>query len=225
MATEKDWERLRRPFDKNEIEKLPRYTGKKVDGKVPPSAYGYCQECGKRHPLPAVHLDYVGHAGITDRLNECDPEWNWEPLALDSQGVPLFSHGGMWIKLTVYGVTRYAFGDSQGKTGPNAVKEMIGDAIRNGAMRFGVGTYLWSKSEKAENMREFEEPERPKEDRQTLVQLYAEMGTAIEAWCTRHGRPEEAEKAKQGVKSRPEWEAKRNDPAYIQAIIAEFNDD
>ena len=26
---------------------------------------------------------------------------------------------------------------------------MIGDAIRNGAMRFGVGTYLWSKSDKA----------------------------------------------------------------------------
>ena len=44
---------------------------------------------------------------------------------------------------------RSGFGDAQGKTGGNATKEIIGDALRNAAMRFGIGTYLWGKSDKA----------------------------------------------------------------------------
>ncbi len=159
-------ELLRKPFSHDEIEKLPRYTGQKVDGRIPADAYGYCKECGKRHALPAVHLDYVGHAGITDRLNDADPEWNWEPLAYDACGLPMYdSNGGLWIRLTVLGVTRFGYGDAQGKVGANAVKETIGDAIRNAAMRFGVATYLWSKSEKADNLREHAEPEEGRESR------------------------------------------------------------
>lgn len=158
---------LRKPFSPDEIEKLPKYVGRKVNGKIPKEAYGVCPECGKRHPLPSIHLDYVGHAGITDRLNDVDPEWNWEPLAFDQYGLPLYDpNGGLWIRLTVLGVTRYGYGDAQGKSGPNAVKEIIGDAIRNAAMRFGVATYLWSKSDKAEHMREMgvdAEPQAPKE--------------------------------------------------------------
>lgn len=155
MTVEERRALLRKPFPADEIEKLPKYVGRKVNGKIPPEAYGKCPECGKRHPMPAIHLDYVGHAGITDRLNDADPEWNWEPLTLDQNGLPLFDqYGGMWIKLTVLGVTRLGYGDAQGKTGPNAVKEVIGDAIRNAAMRFGVATYLWSKSDKAEHIKE-----------------------------------------------------------------------
>lgn len=166
------FELLRKPFSQDEIEKLPKYAGKRDENnKIPKSAYGMCDECGKRHPLPAIHLDYVGHAGITDRLNDVDPKWNWEPVAFDENGLPQRDiYGGMWIKLTVLGITRYGYGDAQGKTGPNAVKETIGDAIRNAAMRFGVGTYLWSKSEKAEHMREFDEPdEEPKPDHRKPV--------------------------------------------------------
>lgn len=149
------WEKLRRPFDNDEIELLPKYTGRKgPDGRPPRDAYRECEECGRYHPFPCVHLKYVGHAGITERLNEVDSTWNWEPAALDGRGLPVIADGGMWIKLTVLGVTRWGFGDAQGKTGPNAVKEIIGDAIRNAAMRFGVATYLWSKSEKAEHMAE-----------------------------------------------------------------------
>jgi hypothetical protein len=81
------------------------------------------------------------------RLNSVDPAWTWEPMAFTAQGTPQFADGGLWIRLTVLGVTRIGFGDAGSKTGPNAVKEIIGDAIRNAAMRFGVGTYLWSKSE------------------------------------------------------------------------------
>jgi len=144
---------LRAPFPADEIELLPKYTGRKdANGKVPRDAYGSCRECGGYHPLPSIHLSYVGHAGITNRLLDVDPEWTWEPLALNANGTPQMADGGMWIRLTVLGVTRLGFGDAQDKKGPNATKEMIGDAIRNAAMRFGVGTYLWSKSDAAKAM-------------------------------------------------------------------------
>ena len=95
-----------------------------------------------------VTLDYVGHAATTQRLLEVDPEWSWEPLALDDRGLPAFDPiGGLWIRLTVCGTTRLGYGDAAGKKGPNAVKEAIGDAIRNAAMRFGLALDLWAKED------------------------------------------------------------------------------
>lgn len=94
-----------------------------------------------------VRLDYVGHADVTDRLLEVDPAWTWAPVGVTPEGLPAFTKDGLWITLTVCGVTRYGFGDASGKTGGDAVKEMIGDAIRNAAMRFGVALDLWSKSD------------------------------------------------------------------------------
>lgn len=71
-------------------------------------------------------------------------------VRLSPAGTPLLTDGGMWARMTVLGVTRIGFGDPPGRnSGPNAIKETIGDFIRNAAMRFGVGTYLWSKSEAA----------------------------------------------------------------------------
>lgn len=116
MATEKDiWKELRKPFDP------------KVIGQIPKGG---------------IKLDYVGHAAVTDRLLTVDPEWTWEPVALDERGLPQYDNaGGLWIKLTIGGVTRLGYGD-----GPNP-KERIGDALRNAAMRFGVALDLWSKDE------------------------------------------------------------------------------
>ncbi|MDZ7905194.1 MAG: hypothetical protein U5N55_05030 [Cypionkella sp.] len=57
------------------------------------------------------------------------------------------SIGGMWIKLTVCGVTRLGYGHPDGKSGGNAVKELIGDALRNAAMRFGAALDLWHKGD------------------------------------------------------------------------------
>jgi hypothetical protein len=132
---------LRVPFPPNQISKLPKPYNKD-------SQKGKCSECGGYHGLPAVHLDYVGHAALTDRLLDADPNWSWEPLSLGPDGLPLRDKdGGMWIKLTVCGVTRLGYGDSQGKTGPNAVKEIIGDALRNAAMRFGAALDLWHKGD------------------------------------------------------------------------------
>jgi hypothetical protein len=99
-------------------------------------------------PRGGVALDFVGHAATTDRLLQVDPDWTWTPVAHDELGLPRRDeHGGLWINLTVLGVTRLGYGDAGTKTGPNAVKEAIGDAIRNAAMRFGVALDLWTKED------------------------------------------------------------------------------
>lgn len=148
------WDLLAAPFPQDEVERLPKQLRKddQDKGRCERPRSGVCADehpCGGWHAR-ALHLSYVGHAGVTMRLNSVDPTWYWEPMALTPGGTPLFTDGGLWIRLTVNGATRIGFGDAGGKSGTNAVKEIIGDAIRNAAMRFGVGTYLWSKSEAAQ---------------------------------------------------------------------------
>lgn len=93
-----------------------------------------------------VTLDYVGHADVTERLLDVDPEWTWAPVAFDVNGLPMFDQdGGLWITLTVLGVTRYGYGEPQGRNAFDARKGAIGNAIRNAAMRFGVALALWQK--------------------------------------------------------------------------------
>ena len=53
----------------------------------------------------------------------------------------------MWITLTVCGQTRLGYGSADGKSGGDAVKEIIGDALRNAAMRFGAALDLWHKGD------------------------------------------------------------------------------
>lgn len=142
---------LRKPFDPSQIDKLPKILSRddKDRGRCEPGSK-YSADgtyCGGYHAR-AVHLDYVGHAQTTARLLDADPAWFWEPVAWDDNGLPrLDGQGGLWIRLTVGGMTRLGYGDAQGKQGPNAVKEAIGDALRNAAMRFGVALDLWSKSD------------------------------------------------------------------------------
>lgn len=118
MTDPKQLAKLREPFPPEQIGKLPK---------------------------GGATLDFVGHGYLTARLLDVDPLWTWEPLAYDSDGLPKFdSQGGLWIKLTVCGVTRLGYGDARG---PNAVKECIGDALRNAAMRFGAALELWCKGD------------------------------------------------------------------------------
>jgi hypothetical protein len=140
---------LRKPFDKSQISKLPKPTKPQTDEiKANFKAGIRCALCGGWHHKDVVHLDYVGHAALTNRLLDCDPEWTWEPLSKDEAGLPLFDrNGGLWIKLTVCGVARLGYGDAQGKQGGDAIKEAIGDALRNSAMRFGAALDLWSKAD------------------------------------------------------------------------------
>ena len=99
-------------------------------------------------PKGGVTLDFVGHGFLTQRLLDVDPLWTWEPMALDANGLPLLDeNGGLWIKLTVCGVTRLGYGDAGGRKGSNAIKEIIGDALRNAGMRFGMALELWCKGD------------------------------------------------------------------------------
>lgn len=104
-------------------------------------------------PKAGITLDYVGHAAVTDRLLQVDPLWSWEPLAYGEAGTPLVLADGknavLWIRLTVCDVTRLGVGIVQSGAF-ELQKQLISDALRNAAMRFGVALDLWSKEDLGE---------------------------------------------------------------------------
>lgn len=143
---------LRVPFPDHQISKLPKPTKQQTADVANDYKKGIrCQVCGGWHHPNVVHLDYVGHAALTDRLLDADPSWSWEPASLDADGLPAFDKGGgLWIKLTVCGVTRLGYGNAASKPGGdpgNREKEVIGDALRNAGMRFGAALDLWHKGD------------------------------------------------------------------------------
>lgn len=145
--------KLRAPFEPHQISILPKPIKKVVQGdpkyqcRAGTQASKDGKYCGGYH-TPSIHLDYVGHAAMTDRLLEVDPEWDWVPVAYDDKGLPAFdNNGGLWIRLTICGITRLGYGDAPGKNGGLAVKEAIGDALRNAGMRFGAALDLWHKGD------------------------------------------------------------------------------
>lgn len=143
---------LQRPFEPSQIGKLPRATCQDCSRKqCQKHAKRKCGECGNYMTEQHIHLDYVGHAQVTARLLEVDPGWYWEPVAFDTDGLPAIAveqdgRRVLWIRLTVCGVTRLGVGIVGG--GKSEVeKELIGDALRNAAMRFGVALDLWAKGD------------------------------------------------------------------------------
>lgn len=129
---------------KDMVSKLPK------GGDKDKNSWRTCRTCGGWHAANAVHLDYMGHADVTLALIDVDPQWEWHPMAFTPEGLPLISvnkgTATMWIHLTVLGKTLPAVG-SCADLKEDRDKELIGDALRNGAMRFGIGTKLWSKTE------------------------------------------------------------------------------
>lgn len=106
-------------------------------------------------PRGGTMLSYVGHADVTRALIETDPEWSWEPMATDDHGRPVLERDeqgrpvGLWAWLTVCGVRRPAYGSCK-PGAPEAIKELIGDSLRNGAMRHGFCGGLWSRADRAD---------------------------------------------------------------------------
>lgn len=105
-----------------------------------------------------IYLDYLGHAEVTRALIEADPEWSWEPMAVNEQGLPVYriyedsysnKMAELWIKLSVLGSTIPGVGTCRADK-PDLPKELISDALRNAAMRRGVALSLWSKQEWAD---------------------------------------------------------------------------
>lgn len=157
--------KLRAAFKATQIGKLPRVTcracseaAKAGKGSCSEHSRAKCDVCGNFISSRHIHLDYVGHAAATERLLDTDPLWDWQPpsrATLDQLGEPgaIVRNGkgdpvGLWIVLTVAGKSRLGYGSvDAGAT--DAVKQLIGDAIRNAGMRFGIALDLWKKEEKA----------------------------------------------------------------------------
>lgn len=133
--------------DPASLAKLPKPTSRD-------NPKGKCDVCNGWHGLPAIHLDYMGHADITLALIDVDPTWTWEPFAMDEdQGGPKISVQGnrlvMWAYLTVLGKRMLGVGTCEVAKG-DPEKELVGDFLRNAAMRYGIATKLWSKADSAD---------------------------------------------------------------------------
>lgn len=173
-------QKLRQAFPSEFIGKLPRVTCPECSDKrktCEQHEKSKCAACGSYVSVRHIHLDYVGHADVTSRLLDADPDWAWEPQAREvdpaalaaalASGSPevvrlvignsppkfdLDEHGdpvGLWITLTAGGVSRPGYGSCPSGQG-DAVKVLIGDALRNAAMRFGVAVDLWAKGDRAD---------------------------------------------------------------------------
>lgn len=111
-------------------------------------------------------LSYVGHGEVTKMLIEIDPMWDWQPAAW-IEGKPaihrhhakfVFRNGDvketeiatMWGFMTVLGKTLPCVGSAPADK-EDVEKELIGDLIRNGALRFGICINLWAKSLSSES--------------------------------------------------------------------------
>jgi hypothetical protein len=223
-------ETLRKPFKTEEIGKLPRVTCPKCSDRkqhCDEHVKVKCRECQAYVSERHIHIDYVGHADVTARLLEADEEWTWEPKAkdidpavlaaavatgnaelvrtvlenapprfdLDERGDPV----GLWILLTVGGVTRPGYG-SVPSGQPDAVKVLIGDALRNAAMRFGVALALWAKGDRADPT--------------------AENATAS-AGQARRGRQPAREPSENAVPA-PRQQASESAPEPDEAVIANW---
>ena len=105
-------------------------------------------------PRGGTQLDFVGHADITRILIEIDPHWRLIPIAWEN-GRPAMNvvndMATMWFELTLLGTSRLAIGSAKSNS-PDLDKILYGDALRNGAMRFGISLNLWSKSESWEDL-------------------------------------------------------------------------
>ena len=104
---------------------------------------------GNDGKLKQLDLSYLGHADLTQILLTEDPTWNWEPMGRTEHGTPYLDRDGkghargLWITLTVHGHARIGYGTCPAGKG-DAQKILIGNALRNAAMRFGIGLSLWN---------------------------------------------------------------------------------
>ena len=100
-------------------------------------------------PRGGQQLDFVGHADICRILITIDPHWRLVPIAWEN-GRPAMNivndMATMWFELTLLGTPRLAIGSAKANT-PDLDKILYGDALRNGAMRFGISLSLWTKQE------------------------------------------------------------------------------
>jgi len=101
-------------------------------------------------PKGGVELRYLSHIWVRKAFQDADPDWSWEPMGYDDHGQPVIVTDGqghpvgLWIWLNLLGTRMPGYGSVEpGKR--DAIKELIGDALRNAGMRL-VGGALWVKT-------------------------------------------------------------------------------
>lgn len=100
-------------------------------------------------PKGGAQLDFVGHADITRLLLEIDPTWRWVPIEWKDGRPAIHVENGMatmWGELTLLGQARLGVGSVRADK-VDLDKELVGDFLRNAAMRFGICLSLWTKQE------------------------------------------------------------------------------
>jgi hypothetical protein len=102
-------------------------------------------------PRNGQSLSYVSHAEITRILIEIDPMWNWQPVAWQDGRPATHEANGMitmWGTLTLLGKDLIGVGSVRSDK-PDYEKELVGDFLRNAAMRFGICLSLWTKQDQS----------------------------------------------------------------------------
>jgi hypothetical protein len=152
---------LRAPFDPAVVGKLPKVTcrdcsARNRDCTITSHEKAWCPTCKTRVSTAHMHVDFVGHAVVTDRLLSVDPEWSWtwgvdDPATgrpskeLSIERTPDGEPVALWMALTVGGITKRDVGYVEaGKSEP--MKLLVADALCRAAMRFGVALELWAKN-------------------------------------------------------------------------------
>jgi hypothetical protein len=171
-------------------------------------------------PKGGTQLDFVGHADITRILIEVDPHWRLVPIAWDN-GRPAMNvvndMATMWFELTLLGTSRLAIGTAKANAF-DLDKQLYGDALRNGAMRFGISLNLWTKNE-WEDLDHNPAPAKPasrpaqpqpqaapaKAKPKTLTALSEEQVTQFNAACETKGVDPKVVAANAGIPEGTPW--------------------
>lgn len=104
-------------------------------------------------PRNGINLAYVSHADITKILIEVDPAWSWQPIEWANGRPAINVENGtatMWGTLTLLGKSMLGVGSVRADK-QDLDKELVGDFLRNAAMRFGIALSLWSKQDWSDN--------------------------------------------------------------------------
>ena len=104
-------------------------------------------------PRNGINLAYVSHADITRILIEVDPLWSWQPIEWVNGRPAIHVENGiatMWGTLTLLGKSMIGVGSVRADKQDHE-KEVVGDFLRNAAMRFGIAISLWSKQDWSDN--------------------------------------------------------------------------
>lgn len=137
---------LAAPFPPEAIGYKPVYTCRACEGRVcVVHDKAPCTVCNQVISTEHDHVTFIGHAYVTERLFDVDPDWDWEPYAHGPDGLPAFDEvGGLWIRLYIGGEWRKGYGHADGRKDGDGKLIAMGHALRIAGMRgFKIALDHW----------------------------------------------------------------------------------